>query len=284
MGSPFKTVIGGVSPFLQNEEGVVDIPRRVDIPVTESGIRGKTEFRQGPDINERIVNAVSKLIAPQNLEEAIFGIGSLGLNKIPGINRLISKIFSGKGTKMVTKGGAGTKTGFDFAKHNVKVDANIARYGSGNPTIYPTPKTWAEIEKITTHATKGIGAQGAKLDKLGITTKDLSVKNVKNLGTSKSGQTIYEVTYPNGQKMKFWESTGSGGKAVELSKRNAHLNAPNSKGYFGVLPGHVDRSLLPRKGSKSWFIKSEGWERGYGSAIIEDTGIWLQSLKKAGKI
>ena len=150
MGSPFKTVIGGVSPFLQNEEGVVDIPRRVDIPVTESGIRGKTEFRQGPDINERIVNAVSKFIAPQNLEEAIFGIGSLGLNKIPGINRLISKIFSGKGTKMVTKGGAGTKTGFDFAKHNVKVDTNIARYGSGNPTIYPTPKTWAEIEKITT--------------------------------------------------------------------------------------------------------------------------------------
>lgn len=126
VGSPFKTVIGGVSPFLQVEEEKVNVPRRTDIPVpSESGVRGKTELKQGPDINKKIVDAITNFIVPQGGGEAALGIGLLGLNRIPGVNKLVSNIVSkfkgDKATKAIIKGGVqgGTKVknkGFDFAK------------------------------------------------------------------------------------------------------------------------------------------------------------------------
>tara|TARA_R110000824_G_scaffold373255_1_gene563665 strand:- start:297 stop:1409 length:1113 start_codon:yes stop_codon:yes gene_type:complete len=173
---------------------------------------------------------------------------------------------------------------------NVKTDVsveqmnkNIDRYGQADPTLYGKPKSQLEFSKIVHESTEGIGAVGRSIDEAGITIKNLDPqKSVKNLGTSDSGQVIYEVTYPNGEKMKFWESTGSANKPVKLSPKNAHLNAKNSKGFFGVFPGNLDGSNVGH--SKSWYIKSEGWERGYGSEIVEDTGIWLKSLKESGVI
>ena len=176
------------------------------------------------------------------------------------------------------KGGVGT-----VDPKVVKMNKNVDMYGQPNPTLYPTPKNNAEFQKIIKESTGGIGATGRVMDDAGITIKNLNPKSsVKNLGTNKSGQVIYEVTYPNGTKLKFWESTGSGQKPVKLSPHNAHLNADNSKGFFGVVAGNMDASKVGM--SNQWFIKSGGWERGYGSKIIEDTGIWLKSLKETGML
>lgn len=162
-----------------------------------------------------------------------------------------------------------------------KINANIDMYGQPNPTLYGAPKTRLEFNKVVQESTEGIGAMGRSMDNAGVTIKNLDPKkSVKKIGISDSGQEIYEVTYPNGEKLKFWESTGSANKPVVLSAKNAHLNAKNSKGFFGVFPGNMDASNVGM--SKSWYIKSAGWERGYGSEIVEDTGIWLKSLKESG--
>ena len=148
-------------------------------------------------------------------------------------------------------------------------------------TNYGKVKDRAQLSKLTIDATKGVGQIGKSIDAKGFKVSDLSPDNVKKIG-NKGGRDIYEVTYPNGEKLKFWESSGGGGKPVALSSRNASKNAKNSKGYFGVVAGDLDGSAVGM--SDSWFIKSDGWERGYGSKSIEDTGLWLRDLKKSGKL
>jgi len=148
-------------------------------------------------------------------------------------------------------------------------------------TNYGKIKDKAELGRITADATRGIGQTGRAIDATGFKVSDLSIDDVKKVG-SKGGRDIYEVTYPNGKKLKFWESSGTGNKPVRLSPRNADMNASNSKGYFGVVSGELDGSAVGM--SDGWFIKSDGWERGYGSESIEDTGLWLRELKKSGKL
>jgi len=302
---------GGVSPMKQEEQEVTKNPKSkqeeaIDPNIVkfvnqygpktdESGMRGKTELRQGPDMNQRIVNAVVRFIAPQNTLEAGLAVLPFGIGKHPGIRKLASKIFGG-GTGKVIKGGVDktTKKGFDFAKTSKttgkvsddaikKMNANIDRYGQPNPTLYPKVANQAEFNKVVGNATKGTAEVGkniaSNLEEATKVIKSLDPKkSIKKLGVTsgKHPRTIYEVTYPNGQKLRYWESSGSGGKSVEYSQRNSHLNAKNSKGHFGVLPGNMDASKVGR--SKSWYIKTDGWERGYGSDVIEETGIWLKSL------
>jgi len=287
----FSRPIGGVSPMKQEKED------------KEEKKSKQTETSK----------AITEFITPQNqLELALSAFGGAGtgggklgtklltktklgrklVSKIPGVSRWLKPL--PKTTK--------TKKGFDFNKKTdysgggkpkggvdgglsddviKKMNTNVDRYGQPDPTLYGKPKSKLEFHKIIRESTEGVGALGRSIDDAGITIKNLDPeKSVKKIGTNNSGQVIYEVTYPNGEKLKFWESTGTGMKKVELSPRNAHLNADSSKGFFGVLPGNLDGSNVGF--SKSWFIKTDGWERGYGSAIVEDTGIWLKSLKETG--
>jgi len=158
MGSPFKTVIGGTSPFLQPEEKKINIPRRKDIPIPEeSGVQGKTKLEQGPDINEKIVNAITNFIVPQNAGEAALGIGTLGLGKIPGVNKLISNMFKGdKATKTIIKGGVqdGAKTASTgVIKSGVGANPkNVGfNFAKGSKTAKPHFKQFSE----RTHAVRG---------------------------------------------------------------------------------------------------------------------------------
>ena len=129
MGSPFKTIIGGVSPLSQVKGEKVDVPKRTDIStLSESGVQGKTEIKQGPDINERIVNAITNFIVPGSGSEAaaLTAAGPVlgSVAKVPWVRKLISKVFKSGGAKVAVPGavkggvgGARTKNlGFDFAK------------------------------------------------------------------------------------------------------------------------------------------------------------------------
>ena len=204
------------------------------------------------------------------------------IRKQPGAKDAIKKgekILKERGsTGPKPKGGVDGGLSDDAKK---KLKANIDRYGQPEPVLYGKPKTKLEFNKIVQESTEGIGAMGRNIDNAGVTIKNLDPeKSVKKIGVSGSNQEIYEVTYPNGEKLKFWESTGSANKPVVFSSKNAHLNAKNSKGFFGVFPGNMDGSNVGF--SKSWYIKTHGWERGYGSEVVEDTGIWLKSLKESG--
>ena len=149
-----------------------------------------------------------------------------------------------------------------------------------------------QMGEITAEATGRIGQIGKQIDNTGFTIKDLTLDSVQKVG-NKGGRDIYEVTFPNGESLMFWQSSGGGRKAVKFSPKNSHLDAPTSKGYFGVVSGQLDTSgfkwikqpdgsLVP--GPEEWFIKSDGWERGYGSESIEDAGIWLKSVVDSGAI
>tara|TARA_R100001082_G_scaffold75398_1_gene43644 strand:+ start:513 stop:1814 length:1302 start_codon:yes stop_codon:yes gene_type:complete len=186
------------------------------------------------------------------------------------------------------------KSIINMQSHNLKVK----KYGDPNAKIWETPKTYSDFKFQLDKATKQHQEKFAQMasDMPSFSTGQLDPKKIKNLGTSDSGQTIYEVTFPNGMKQKFWASTGRGQKPVRLSERNDHLNAESSKGYFGPVMGNMDTSakifsrrnklgkIVKEGGSDSWFLKGEGWERGYGFMMIEDTQIWLKSLNDAGKL
>ncbi len=149
-----------------------------------------------------------------------------------------------------------------------------------------------QMGEITAEATGRIGQIGKQIDNTGFTIKDLTLDSVQKVG-NKGGRDIYEVTFPNGERLMFWQSSGGGKKAAKFSPRNSHLDAPTSEGYFGVVSGQLDTSGFNwvkqadgslKPGSKEWFIKSDGWERGYGSESIEDAGIWLKSVVDSGAI
>jgi len=299
--SPIKTLRS--SPFMQPEGGMSggsDISKKKTYTKLAKTTTKKTSAGA----------AIADFITPESAGEAILGVLPVGgagvskwltkskagkkvLSKVPGLGKLFkprdivknkpvdfskSRDFSGK-----VKGGvdAGDIKNVDL------YNANISRYGQGDPNLLPTPRTVEEASKITANATKDIGMLGKRMDNAGYNIKNLDPKkSVKKLGQGKGGQTIYEVTYPGGEKLQFWQSSGSGKKGIEFRQsHNQHLNDPTkgaSKDYFGVLPGYMDRSKLPRgtKGrTDTWFVKSDGWEQGYGSNVIEDTGIWLKSLK-----
>tara|TARA_R110000737_G_scaffold347848_1_gene380349 strand:+ start:27 stop:1064 length:1038 start_codon:yes stop_codon:yes gene_type:complete len=179
--------------------------------------------------------------------------------------------------------GGAQKTPQEVIDNNLKINKQL-RYGDPDATVYPAIKNEQELAAMTNQIKQGHQSKFKQIeaDMPNFNTGQLSQKNVKNLGSNNSGQTIYEVTFPNGSKQKFWESTGTGKKAVKLSGKNKHLNAENSKGYFGPVMGHMDGSKAGF--SSSWFVKTDGWERGYGSMMIEDTQIWLKSLNDAGKL
>ena len=183
-----------------------------------------------------------------------------------------------------------------YLPKNKTVDpGNITNKAQANSNIFPDygiSKSLDDQRRITKETTDALGALGKSLDELGYRVENLTINDVKKIADD-GGHSIYEVTYPNGVKIKFWESSGRGRKQVNLSPRNAHLNAANSEGYFGPIIGKLDTSRykwVPQPdgslgyGNKEWYIKGEGWERGYGSEIIEDTGLWLKYLKDSGEL
>ena len=299
--TPFKTR-RTYSPFMQAD------------PSLSGGGEEKEEIKEDTSVGED----VASFLTPQNKLElalaAFGGAGKLGTKflKTKAGQKLISKFPSlSKLTKPISQ--STKKTEFDFTgkrdfsgkakqmevvKHNAKIDANIQKYGQGDPNILPTPKTDKEFYQITKNAIGDVKGIGSKLDDAGYSIKNLDPKkSVKKIGQvkgtkDKPGQTIYEVTYPGGEKLRYWQSSGRGEKGIKFRQsHNEHLNNPAigaSKDYFGVLPGHMDASNVKvfldksggmKTGSKQWFIKDTGWEQGYGSNVIEDTGIWLKSLK-----
>jgi len=280
--SPFRTIQGGVS---KTEETTT-----------------KTKQPKKKSVGENI----AEFMTPTNkLELALSGLGGVGTgtgkwgtkfltktkigrklaNKIPFVANLLKKQDVVKNQGFKAFGTKGTKGGVaGGAKVDVKqMNKNIDRYGQPEPTLYSTPKTYDEFKKIRNNATRGQAEVGKSIAGNLKQTREVikgldPKKHVKKLGVTKgkNPRTIYEITYPDGQKIKYWESSGSAGKPVKYSERNKHLNAENSKGHFGVLPGNMDASVAG--GSKSWYIKGDGWERGYGSELIEESGIWLKSL------
>lgn len=291
--SPFKVTAGGVTPPIKEE------------PVVE------------PKSNTKVGDAIADFLTPDSIGEALMnfipfgGVGGKAIgktkvfkelmNKVPGLNK-----FFKSGKKMTKNQGFDFKKGLDdglkakggvvgddlptnLKVANAKVDERIARYGDASNTIYPKvqgnkQEAIKAINELTDNTIKGHQEKWAamKADMPNFSTKQLDPKKVKNLGTSSSGQTVYEVEFPNGTKQKMWNSTGTGNKAVSLSEKNKHMNAANSKGYFGPVMGNVDGTAAGY--SKSWYIKANGWERGYGSEMIEDTQIWLKSMKESGAI
>ena len=248
---------------------------------------------------------VAEFLTPDNAMTAAIDVVSGGFGG-KGINRFLTKTKLGKkllnkipGLSKILEKTPKRNKDFDFSSNPYdKYNVNIKRYGSGDPALYPKIDEGSQVanlrklDEVITHSTQGVNRTGKSLEKAGYKVQDLSVDNVKKIGVNDSGQEIYEVTYPNGETLRFWQSTGKGSKGVKFSKNYSHLDDSTpgaSKGYFGVLPGNVDASSIIRPGtnkkmSDSWFIKADGWERGYGSEIIEDTGIWLKSLKESGKI
>ena len=259
-----------------------------------------------------IGTAIADFVTPDSIGEALMnfipfgGVGGKAIGKtkifqqlmkkVPGLEKMFKS--GGKVTKkqkfdfqkglddgLKAKGGVSgaQKTPQEVIDNNLKINKQL-RYGDPDATVYPAIKNEQELAAMTNQIKQGHQSKFKQIeaDIPNFNTGQLSQKNVKNLGSNNSGQTIYEVTFPNGSKQKFWESTGTGKKAVKLSNKNKHLNAENSKGYFGPVMGHMDGSKAGF--SSSWFVKTDGWERGYGSMMIEDTQIWLKSLNDAGKL
>ena len=116
----------------------------------ESGMQGKTELRQGPDMNQRIVNAVIRFIAPQNTLEAGLGLLPFGIGKHPGIRKLASKIFGG-GTGKVIKGGVDKTTGLTQAtkeaQKTIKEKVKSFNFGDTQKIYKPPPRTAKELAK-----------------------------------------------------------------------------------------------------------------------------------------
>ena len=281
--SPLKVTAGGVTPQTEQE------------PVVEK-----------PKKDTRVADAIVDFVTPDSIGEALMnfipfgGVGGKAIGKTKVFQQLMKKVPGlekmFKSGKTITK-----KQKFDFQKgldDSLKAKGGVGgaqktpqevinkqlRYGDPDATVYPAVKNEQELAAMTNQIKQGHQSKFKQIeaDIPNFNTGQLSQKNVKNLGSNDSGQTIYEVTFPNGSKQKFWESTGTGKKAVKLSNKNKHLNAENSKGYFGPVMGHMDGSKAGF--SSSWFVKTDGWERGYGSMMIEDTQIWLKSLNDAGKL
>jgi len=126
---------------------------------------------------------------------------------------------------------------------------------------------------------------------------DLRPDHVKRIGTQgtvtlKDGRKvprgIYEVSYPDGTKQRFWRSTSGGGKTVKL----ADGSVVSSEGFFGTVAGHMDAppGVLGKPGSKSfkegvdgWFVKGDDW-MGYGSKTYKETGALLKEFFESGLI
>jgi len=126
---------------------------------------------------------------------------------------------------------------------------------------------------------------------------DLKPDNVKRIGTQgivtlKDGRKvprgIYEVTYPDGSKQKYWRSTSGGDKMVTL----ADGTKVTSEGFFGTVAGHMDAppGVLGEPGSrariegvKNWLVKGGEWQ-GYGSKTYKETGAVLKNMFDSGLI
>lgn len=176
---------------------------------------------------------------------------------------------------------------------NARVDVDIAEKASKGKTIngqeyykgathYGTVTTKKEQMKIFNQVVDGVGQTGKTLDnsmaKMGFNiATDLKPGNVK-LVSKQSGRHIYEVSYPDGSKQKFWRSTGGGQKYVDLPDGSK----VSSEGYFGTVAGHMDIDI-PGEKNPGWFIKGEGWA-GYGSTTFSETGEKLRQLFDSGAL
>tara|TARA_R110002012_G_C11502166_1_gene597461 strand:- start:48 stop:896 length:849 start_codon:yes stop_codon:yes gene_type:complete len=275
---------------------------------TKAILGGVDKPQEKPKSNTAVGEAIVDFITPDSVGEALMNFIPFGgvagkskiiqniVKKVPGLSKLFKsgttmtknqKIDFQKGFSdgLQAKGGVGNaqKIPQEVIDRNLKINKQL-RYGDPDATVYPAIKNKAELQAMTNQIKQGHQSKFKQMevDMPDFNTGKLSPKNVKNLGSNDSGQTIYEVTFPNGSKQKFWESTGTGKKPVRLSDKNKHMNAENSKGYFGPVMGHMDGGKAGF--SNSWFVKTDAWERGYGSMMIEDTQIWLKSLNDAGKL
>ena len=251
---------------------------------TFGGVGGKGALKHFLTKSPRGMRLVQKMPFLSKLTEKVVSPKNKGFdfNKVKEFNKTVKSEIKAKG--LVAEGVSNPqKFPQEVIDNNLRINKQF-RYGDPDATVYPAIKNRKELQDMTNQIKRGHQDKFKQMesDMPNFNTGQLSQKNVKNLGSNESGQTIYEVTFPNGSKQKFWASTGTGQKSVKLSEKNKHLNAKNSKGYFGPVMGHIDGSKAGF--SNSWFVKADGWERGYGSMMIEDTQIWLKSLNDAGKL
>tara|TARA_R100000781_G_scaffold5640_1_gene6219 strand:+ start:337 stop:1611 length:1275 start_codon:yes stop_codon:yes gene_type:complete len=195
---------------------------------------------------------------------------------------------------------------------NLRVDTKMAKEAAEGGTVsgkkfYKGAVHYGKVEaddfyNVTSDVYSGIKQMGKATDEalakinFNVAT-DLKPENVKRIGTQgkvklKDGRVvergIYEVTYPDGSKQKYWRSTSGGDKMVTL----ADGTKVSSEGYFGTVAGHMDAppGVLGEPGSKSfkegvdgWFIKGQEWQ-GYGSKTYKETGAALKEMFDSGLI
>ena len=260
--SPFKTTQGGVS---KPEETTT-----------------KTKQPKKKLVGEK----VGEFMTPTNkLEFALSGLGGVGtgagkwgtkfltktkvgrklVNKIPFVANLLKKQdvvknqgFKAFGTKGTKGGVAGATTG---------KQAKLQKYGDWSPT---NEKGMQDM----------LRQKSKNLDEFLKGVKGKTVYNKQNtryLG-KQGGRPVYEVDLPNGEKMKFYESTGWGGKV-------------GSKGKFIPIEGTQTRYYPKgtiRKGKDvsgqpyEWFNKggSKATYKGKNYKGFEDAGGNYISVKE----
>jgi hypothetical protein len=185
---------------------------------------------------------------------------------------------------------------------NTRVNAKIAKkaaegrvvngikYYKGATHYGKIGGTGADFNRITNDIYKGVRQTGKVTDdalaKMNFSVAtDLKPDHIKKIGTQ-HGRGIFEVSFPDGTKQRFWRSTGGGKKMVTL----ADGTKVSSKGFFGTVAGHMDVAdgaapfLNEGKAVDGWFVKHSTDWAGYGSKTYTETGAVLKNMFDKGLI
>lgn len=84
---------------------------------------------------------------------------------------------------------------------------------------------------------------------------------------SVSGREMIDLNVKGLPPQRFYKSTGLGGKNLKSGQ--------SSKGKWVPLEGFGSRP-----GVKDWFIKSKGWDEGYGSKLFKDIDLFIDKFAK----
>jgi len=303
--SLFGDVIGGVAGMNTGD--------KVDTVLATAGLTpGWGAVADGANVVQNLVQSGYN-VATLDFDEALHDVKNAGwaaAGFIPaGVGQFLTGLKFGKVATQTAKGNkalgefinGATEAEIKASKKltqaekvevlNARTDLKISEKAAKGNTIngqeyykgathYGTVATRKEQMEIFNQVVDGISQTGKTLDnsmtKMGFNAAtDLKPGNVKLIG-NQSGRGIYEVSYPDGSKQKFWRSTGGGQKYVDLPDGSK----VSSKGYFGTVAGHLDVNI-PGKEVPGWFIKGEGWA-GYGSKTFTETGEKLRQFFDSG--
>lgn len=196
--SPFKVIAGGVA-------------------------NNKVKPDPKPDMNKKIVDGITDFIAPDNVGETLMNIIPFGgvagkskfvknlIKKVPGLSKLF------KSGKTITK-----NQKIDFQKG--LDDSLKAKGGVGSTAAKPFDGKHLQNYGAYSEANKKamqdmLRQKSNNLDEFlkGKGPVNYNKQNTRYLG-KQGGRPIYEVNLPNGEKMRFYESTGAGNKVGSRGK------------------------------------------------------------------